>query len=77
MIEEYNEYKFIYYPWDREFPIKRCELIIFAKDRKEAELLALNNNWKFFDQDQHVKVEEGLVDYRQVVEQQKENGNAS
>jgi hypothetical protein len=57
-IEEIKAFSFMYVPFDRTCPIRSCELIIYAKDRKEAELLALDNNWKFFNLDHSVVVTE-------------------
>lgn len=60
---EVTEFKFVYIPWDKNFPVKRCELSIIAKDRKEAELLAMEHGWKFFEQDCTCEVSEGLKGY--------------
>jgi hypothetical protein len=66
MIEEITAFEFTYTPWDNKFPIKQAVLTIVAKDRKEAELIALENDHKFFDQDNHVRVKEILQGYRQL-----------
>lgn len=64
-IEEISAYSFFYKPFDNSFPIKSCEIIIYAKNRKEAELIALRYNWKFFDESATVVVTEKGLGYRQ------------
>lgn len=71
MIEEIQSYTFTYTPWEREFPIRMCKLFIVAKSRKEAELIALDKGWKFFDQDCTVQVSEDFQGYRQVLGDEK------
>lgn len=66
MIEEITAYEFIYTPFDRSFPIRNCRILIYATSRKEAELIALSNHWKFFDQDCTCSVTEISHGYRQV-----------
>lgn len=68
MIEEITAYIFTYIPWDRDFPIKSCDIVIYARSRREAELIALENNYKFFDQDCNIVVIEKSGGYRQVNE---------
>ncbi len=71
MIEEITCYEFTYTPFDRSFPIRSCKLTIYAKDRKEAELIAMDKGWKFFEQDCTVSVVEAMHGYRQVLEETK------
>lgn len=66
MIESIKAYKFTYTPFNRDYPIRSCELIIYAKTRKEAELIALDEGWKFFDQDCSVVVETIIEGYRKI-----------
>ncbi len=63
-IESIKLFRFIYRPFDAKFPIYCAELIIAANSRKEAELIALDNNYKFFDQDCTVTVSEIMEGYR-------------
>lgn len=65
-VEEITAYAFTYTPFDKDFPIRSCEIVIYAKTRKEAELIALANNYKFFDQSCTVTVKEFGGGYRQV-----------
>jgi hypothetical protein len=66
MIEEITAYIFTYIPWNRNFPIKSCDIIIYAKTRKETELIALQNNHKFFEQDCNCIVIEKPGGYRKI-----------
>ncbi len=66
MIEEITAYEFTYRPFDNSFPIRSCTIVIYAKTRKEAELTALANNWKFFSQDCTCVVVEKPGGYRNV-----------
>jgi hypothetical protein len=68
MIKEVSAYIFRYAPWDASFPIRSCELTIIAGDRKEAELIALSNGHKFFDQDCTCVVTKVRDGYQQVEE---------
>jgi len=63
-MEEITAYIFTYTPWDRNFPIRSCEITIYAKSRKEAELIAIANNYKFFEQDCTCSVVEKPGGYR-------------
>lgn len=49
-MNEKIEYKFIYTPFDQDFPIKQVVVHIVAKTRKEAELIAMDRKWTFFNQ---------------------------
>lgn len=60
MIEEISEFTFTYTPFDNTFPIRHCIIKIRAKSRKDAELIALANNYLFFDQDCTVVVHERM-----------------
>ena len=62
-MNEIIEYEFKYIPFNKNFPIKSCKIIINAKTRKEAELIALDMNWKFFDEDCFIIVRELLKGY--------------
>lgn len=60
---EVIEYKFIYIPWDKTFPIKRCEITIVARTKEEAKKIADDKCWTFFNQDCYREVQEGLKGY--------------
>lgn len=66
MIEEIQEFSFIYRPFDNSFPINECIVIIRAKNRKEAELIALDYKHKFFNLDCTCEVKEGYRGYRKI-----------
>ena len=66
-IEKITAFEFVCRPFDDSFPIRSCVLTIYARDRKEAELIKLSNDHKFFDQDLTVSVREVGDGYRQVV----------
>lgn len=66
MIEEISAFEFTYKPFDGGFPIRSCTIVIYAKTRKEAELIALANNWKFFNQDCTCSVTEKSGGYRKI-----------
>lgn len=69
MIEEIRGYEFICRPFDVSFPIRSMIVTIYAKSRKEAELIKLNYDYKFFEQDMFVTVNElPLQGYKQVIE---------
>jgi hypothetical protein len=68
-------FEFTYTCWHREFPIRSCTMVIYAKDRKEAELIALGNNYKFFDQDLFVHVTEVTEVYQYRRPEKKDEGN--
>jgi hypothetical protein len=63
-LEQVQEYIFRYIPFNKDFPIAIIDVTIVAKNRKEAELIALDHKHKFFDQDCICTVKEGLVGYR-------------
>jgi hypothetical protein len=65
-VEEVSAYEFTYRPFDNTFPIRSCVIYIFAKDRKEAELIALKYSHKFFDESHTCSVREYGSGYRQV-----------
>jgi len=65
MIEEIFCWRVDCSPWDIKSPIKCMTIFIEAKNRKEAELIALNA-YKFFDQDMHFTWNEPIQGYRQV-----------
>jgi hypothetical protein len=69
MIEEVAAFEFTYRPFDSRFPIRSCVMTIYAKDRKEAELIALTNNYKFFNESCTCSVREFSGGYRQVIKQ--------
>jgi hypothetical protein len=66
IIEEIKAFEFTYIPFNQNFPISKCVFTIVAKNRKEAELIALSNDYKFCDQDHTVSVKEILQGYREV-----------
>lgn len=66
-VEEFTAYVFTYKPFDSNFPIRSVEVTIYAKTRKEAELIALDNNYKFFDQDATCSVTEFVGGYRRII----------
>lgn len=68
MIEEVTAFEFVYRPFDSSYPIRSMVATIYAKTRKEAELIALDNNWKFFNQDTTVVVRELGSGYRQITD---------
>lgn len=70
MIEPIKLFTFIYVPFDSNFPIRSCTIEIAAKDRKEAELIAIANNYKFFDQDATCAVTESGIGYRRITVQE-------
>ena len=67
MIEEVTMFEFEYHPFNSSFPIRAVTVLIYAKDRKEAELIAINNKHRFFDEDCTCIVTEKAKGYRQVV----------
>lgn len=64
MPEEISAFEFTYRPFDRNFPIRSMTVLIYARDRKEAELINLANNYKFFEQDSTCDVKEFGGGYR-------------
>ena len=62
-IEEVTAYEFSYTPWDENYPVRCCRILIYARTRREAELIALQN-YKFFDQDATCSVKEVGIGYR-------------
>lgn len=67
-VEQISAFEFTCTPWDRNCPIKQMVIIIYAKDRKEAELIKLNNDYKFFNQDLTISVRElGMSGYRRLM----------
>ncbi len=65
MIEEISAFIFSYTPFDKEFPIRRCEITIYAKNIREAETIAISKNYKFFDQGLTCSIKEVAQGYRQ------------
>ncbi len=65
-MKEIKLFKFTYIPWDKNYPIKSIDLFIVAEDKKEAEMIALSNNYKFFEQDCNVIITEELQGYKQI-----------
>lgn len=51
MIEPITYYTFTYTPFDKTFPIKKCEITIYAKNKEEADKIAWSYSHKFFEQD--------------------------
>lgn len=41
MIEEITAYIFTYVPWDKEFPIRSCEIVIYARNRKGSRIYCI------------------------------------
>lgn len=66
-IEEITAYEFTYRPFDTSYPIRSCVITIYAKTRKEAELIAMTYNYKFFEQDCSCSVQEYPGGYRQKI----------
>lgn len=64
-MKEIKLFKFSYIPWNKEYPINNIDIYIVAENRKEAELINLQYNYKFFEQDCHVIVTEELQGYKQ------------
>jgi hypothetical protein len=58
MIDKILEFRFTYRPFDKTFPIRSIDIYIRAKTRKEAEIINIENNYKFFNQDCSVEVAE-------------------
>jgi hypothetical protein len=50
------------------FPIKSCTVVIYAKDREEADKIFMENDYKFFDQHMNTTIRELAKGYRQVEE---------
>ena len=63
-IKSITLFKFSYTPWEKG-PIRSMDVFIAAETRKDAELIALSNNHKFFDQSTTVEVSEILKGYKQ------------
>lgn len=58
-IEEITHFEFTYTPmFDGTTNIRYVTVNVYAKDRKEAELVAHNEAWKFFNLDLRCSVEE-------------------
>lgn len=58
-----KQYFFTYIPFNDTFPIKSCQILIVAESRKEAELIALDSKYKFFNESSTCNVQEGLIVY--------------
>ena len=56
MIEEISAFVFYCTPWDKSYPIRSIEVIIYAKDREEADLLFNRHGYKFFEQNLNMSV---------------------
>jgi hypothetical protein len=70
-LKRVSYFEFRYIPWDTKFPVKFWTLGIVASSRKEAELIAMNNGYKVFDQDATVEVSEKMEGYVQVPDEDK------
>jgi len=57
-------YRFTYTPLGKS-PIRSIDVFIEAESRKEAELIALDHSYRFFDQDNTVKVEKILEGFKE------------
>ena len=66
MIEEITRFAFHYKPWDRTSKIRMVTVYIDARNRKEAELINIENSYKFFDLDCTVEVQELFDGYKQM-----------
>jgi hypothetical protein len=64
-IELITLFKFTYIPFEKG-SIRFVDVFITAKDRKEAELIALEKNYEFFDQSCTVNVAEVLQGFREI-----------
>lgn len=65
MIKQIQEYTFTYFPFDSKFPIRSCSIQIIARNRREAELIALENSHKFFNESCTCEVKEGRFGYQE------------
>lgn len=64
-MKEITAFKFTYTPFDRSYPIRFVDVHIIAETRKEAEMIAMDKKWTFFNQDCHCEVIEILKGYSQ------------
>lgn len=65
-IEKITEYTFVYRPFNKDFPIHSVAVTIRARSRKEAELINLANNYKFFNEDCTIIVMEVADGFRTI-----------
>jgi len=67
MIEEISAFEFTYTFWDTSYPIRIVTVIIYARNRKEAELINLKYTWEFPTKDADISVKElDIPGYRQI-----------
>lgn len=64
-MKEITAFKFTYTPWDTNYPIRFVDVHIIAETRKEAEMIAMDKKWTFFNQDCSCEVIEVLKGYTQ------------